>query len=341
MSALDAARRGGIVASMLKPAGRAVPKRVAAAAVMALIAGSALAQTCSPPTSQPYRGPLFDAMAQTDQRLDGEAAIAAARSAGVNGMALFARVHKHADGQALVDALAAAHPDFIVRGAPKLFDMRGDLDGGFVKDVVAGSAAGRYAFVGEILYTHGDKADGEATTTGERFIDPMKPQTARLISGLKGRRIPVMTHWEVYEWARDRPRFDALYTAFPDQTFVWPHVGFGTPDQVAAVLGAHPNVWATLSKKEAEQGNFADENNEDDVGGPVSDACGVLLPEWRDIMAGFSDRLMFATDAHKAGRWDKYRRIVRRWREILGQLPPGTASAIAYGNAARLYGLPP
>ena len=53
----------------------------------------------------------------------------------------------------------------------------------------------------------------------------------------------------------------------------------------------------------------------------------------------YADRLMFATDAHMANRWANYQTIVRRWRRLLGQLPPDAAAAIAYGNAARLYGV--
>ena len=176
-----------------------VSRWLAAAIAVALPVSAAMAQSCVRPTVTPYAGPLFDAMAQTDQMLDGEAAIATARSAGVTRMALFARVHRRQDGRALVSGLAAAHPDFIVLGAPKFFDMRADLDGSYVRDVLAGTASGQYKFVGELLYAHGDKQGGEVTATGERAIDASAPNTRRLIAGLQGRHVPVMTHWEVYD----------------------------------------------------------------------------------------------------------------------------------------------
>jgi hypothetical protein len=302
------------------------------------VTGTVSAQECTPPAVKPYAGPLFDAMAQTDQKLDGEAAIATAKSVSVTRMALFPRVHKHQDGRALVNSLALAHADFVVVGAPKLFDMRNDLDDSYVDGVLAGVAARRYAFVGEILYTHGDKANGERTATGERYIDPNQPETARLVEGLNAKHIPVMTHWEVYDWSRDWPKFDRLYSAHPDQIFIWPHLGFGTPQQAITVLSAHSNVWATVSKKEKAQDNLSDEEKAENVGGPVDDQCNNLKPEWRDVMARFADRLMFATDAHMRGRWANYAGVVTRWRLILAQLPPNVASAIAYDNAARLYG---
>jgi hypothetical protein len=296
-----------------------------------------MARDCTPPNVSPYPGPLFDAMAQTGQFLDGDAAITVAKSVGVTRMALFARVHKREDGRSLVNRMAATHPEFIILGSPKLFDMRGDLSSFYVHDVLDGVAAKRYAFVGEILYTHGDKAGGEITTSGERYIDPTQPGTESLVQGLKGLHIPIMTHWEVYNWDRDLPRFDKLYASNPEQIFVWPHLGFSTPQQAETVLAAHLNVWATLSKKEHSNENLEDEDKAENIGGSIIDQCGNLLPEWREVMARYSDRLMFATDAHKENRWSNYAHIVLRWRMILSQLPPNVASAIAYDNAARLY----
>jgi hypothetical protein len=317
-----------------------VSRWLAAAIAVALPVSAAMAQNCVRPNVAPYAGPLFDAMAQTDQALDGETAIATARAAGVARMALFARVHRRQDGRALVAALAAAHPDFIVLGAPKFFDMRGDLDSSYVRDVLAGTASGQYKFVGELLYAHGDKQGGEVTATGERAIDASAPNTRRLIAGLQGRHVPVMTHWEVYDWDRDWPRFDGLYGAFPDQVFIWPHAGFGTAEQLATVLAAHRNVMATLSKKDMAgvSANFASAERDEDVGPPAVDNCGTLRPDWRAAILRFPDRLMFATDAHKPQRWAAYTYIVRRWRLILAQLPPEAARALAYDNAARLYG---
>lgn len=315
---------------------RAVPWLAAFTAVVLPLA--AMAQSCMPPNGAPYAGPLFDAMVQTGQALDGESALVAARTVGVTRMALFARLHRKEDGRNLVLSLASAHPDFITLGTPKLFDMRADLDASYVHDVLAMATSGRYKFVGEILYTHGDKSGGEATIGGERYTDPLQPNTQRLIEGLRTMRIPVMTHWEVYRWARDWPNFDRLYGEFPDQIFIWPHAGFGTAEQLSTVLAAHRNVWATLSKKEMTGANLFAADKEEDVGPPAIDDCGVLRPDWRVALLRFPDRLMFATDAHKPLRWADYTNIVRRWRLILAQLPPDAARAIAFDNAARLYG---
>jgi hypothetical protein len=294
-------------------------------------------QRCDLGSITPYQGPIIDAMAQTGQGLNIEEALKKAKSVGVAKMALFARIHNSEDGSSLVDRFAESHPDFIIRGAPKFFNMRGDLASLYVHEVLNGVASGRYAFVGEILYTHGDKKSGERTATGERYIDPTQPNTRRLILGLASLHVPIMTHWEVYNWERDWPLFHRLYSQFPDQIFIWPHLGFGSTEQADMVLASCPNVWATLSKREKSNENLADSVWEDKTGGSVIDICGHLMPGWRTLMMKHADRLMFATDAHQANRWAHYSKIVEKWRFILGQLPSDVVSKIAYVNAEVLY----
>jgi hypothetical protein len=300
-------------------------------------APSVLAQDCARGQRTEFNGPLFDAMSQIGERSTPDAYIAKARALGVTRMAMFDREQHPPTPPRIVDRLSAENPGFIVIGSPKVFFMRRDLDPPYVNRTLEGIGQGHYRFVGEILYTHGDKAEGEVTATGERYIDPIGPETERLIAGLAGRHIPLLTHWEVYDWDRDWPKFHRLYSAHPEQIFVWPHVGFGTPEQTAMVLGSHPNVWATLSKKENDSENLVDAEKAEDIGQPVIDRCRNLKPEWAAVIERFSSRLVFATDAHNPARWSHYDQAVSRWRVILAQLPPAIATAIAYGNAARLY----
>jgi hypothetical protein len=152
---------------------------------------AAVAQSCTAPAVASYAGALFGAMAQTGQSLDGETAIAASRSVGVTRIVLFARVHNVEDGRNLVASMTTAHPDVVILGSPKLFDMRGDLAGSYVRDVLAGVMSRQYKFVGEVLYAHGDKSGGEVTAKGERYIDPTQPNTQRLVAGLGGMHVPV------------------------------------------------------------------------------------------------------------------------------------------------------
>jgi len=108
--------------------------------------------------------------------------------------------------------------------------------------------------------------------------------------------------------------------------------------QLAGELQAHPNLLATLSKKENLRLGFSDARQAEALGAPLTDECGVLDPAWRDVMLRFHDRLMFATDAHNQRRWRRYEEILRTWRRLLAQLPEDVAKEIAWGNATRLFG---
>jgi len=288
----------------------------------------------------PYAGPLFDAMAQMDETVEMTSALEQVRAAGVGKIALFARSRNRlGENEAAVARLATAFPDLVILGAPKYFLLRRDLSPEFIDATIEGVQSKGYKFVGEILYTHGDKDHGEQTSSGERQVDPSAPGTARLLDMLAPYKVPVMTHWEVYEWERDWPRFHALYGAYPDQIFIGPHMLFASPAQAREVLSAHPNVWMTVSKKEKEQEALSDPVKAARLGEKMINSCGQLKNGWAKVLTDFSDRLMFATDAHKLSRWDEYAKPVALWRGILGQLPPDVAERIAFRNAERLYGV--
>jgi hypothetical protein len=278
------------------------------------------AASCPPPPA-PYDGPLFDAMAQLHRKVDGNQAIETIRRARVVRLALFARIHRKGSSFDTVLALKRRNPDFILLGAPKAFDQRRDLDARFVDDVLTGVKRHGYRFIGEILYTHGDKSHGEQTPTGERYIDPLRPGTARLLEGLRPHRLPVMTHWEAYAWERDWPRFDKLYGAWPEQRFIIPHGGFASTVQIGQILARHANVVVTLSKREKDRRSYSDPDHSKRSGPGLIDRCKRVRAGWRRLLDRYPNRFLFATDAHKRKRWDSYARNVRRWRRILGQLP--------------------
>jgi hypothetical protein len=286
-----------------------------------------------------YAGPLFDAMAQLESRMPVRLPAALDKS-GVARMALFARLHRKRNGESEVWALKRGYAQRFVMGTPKSFDQRGDLSESFVEQTLSSLQDKRFQFVGEILFAHTDKSHGAHTADGERYVAPDGKNVTRLLAALEGRNIPVMAHWEVYAWERDWAAFHELYSRFPRVTFIWPHAGFASADQVRTVLSSHANVVVTLSKKEKDPDGVADEEKREMLDDAAVDSCGTLLPEWRELLEKFPDRFMFATDAHKDFRWARYVEVVKRWRRILGQLPEPLAQALAWGNAERVYGDP-
>jgi amidohydrolase family protein len=312
--------------------------RSAAALLLLVLSGVTAAgePQCEAPKAR-YSGAMTDAMAQIEAAQARGVADAIEKS-GVSRMALFARMHRKRNGEADVLLLKKTYPERIFMGTPKPFDQRKDLSSWFLGRTISFLEDDRYRFVGEILFAHADKTHGETTSDGERYVAPDGENVAKLLSAADRRRVPVMLHWEVYDWDRDWPGFDALYARFPGVTFIWPHAGFASYEQVAKVLSSHPNVVVTLSKKEKAPGSISSEEKREMLGEPVVNACGRLLAEWRELFMKYPDRFMFATDAHKNYRWVRYGEVVEQWRLILGQLPDPVAQALAWRNAERVYG---
>ena len=289
----------------------------------------------------PYRGPLFDAMSQIDETVDHDAAIARVRTSGVNRIALFARsrkgLHQH---EREVLTLARKNPDLIVLGAPKFFRLSGDLTEAYITASVQGIQRHGYRFIGEILYTHGDKKSGKRYPSGERYIDPSKPGTTEtdLLTAIASLHIPLMTHWEPYAPERDFPRFHDLYDAWPEQIFIVPHMGFASPEQVEQFMGRHPNLYMVISKKDRRMEDFADPGKQASIGTAFLDGFR-LRSQWREILVTYQDRLLFGTDPHMKKLWERYPITIKSQRLVLGQLPVEVAKNIAYKNAERLYGV--
>ena len=312
---------------------------IAACIAFFALGASARAADC-PPLPPPYEGPIFDANVQA-WNPDLQGLLASAPKTGVKRIALFA--NSRAGGGETVSAVLSAareHPDLIVLGAPKIgFIQGGDLPSDYVASTLAGVSDGTYRFVGEILYTHGDKPDHPPTRLGEIYVDPQGAGTARLLAGLKGRNIPVLTHWEAWAWERDRSHFDRLYASWPGQIFVLPSLAYGSPEKAEAILSAHPNVWGIISRLVDGRYKLVDPSKQAKLGPSMPDACGALLPDWRAFLVKHADRLMYGSDDYASQRvgWNVYPGIIRKYRAIAGQLPPEVARKISWDNAAALY----
>jgi Amidohydrolase len=303
-----------------------------------------------------YQGPLIDAMMQFNANRTAAELLAKMDQHGITQMMIFARQQNPADSTQHVIDIKAADPDRFVLGAPKAFDHRDDLKPKFVEQTLQGVDSGLYAFIGELQCVHADKHKGtwgnETTLRGERWINPLAPNFLALMDQLDGRGIPVMVHWEFYDWERDHPAFFELFRLYPHITFIIPHGGFGRAEYNNEILTRFDNVYLTLSKKDlihigrywfTWRGFWLNANGptskakQSKLGYAVVDSDGKLNYQWRHIMLKWPDRLLFATDCHKRWRWQHYDLIIDTWREILGQLPEDVAEQIAYKNAQKLF----
>ena len=148
----------------------------------------------------------------------------------------------------------------------------------------------------------------------------------------------MMAHWEPYAPDRDFPLFHALYSAWPDQIFILPHMGFASPKQVTEFMERHPNLYMMTSKKDRLMSNFSDPNKQEKIGSAMLDGS-KLRPEWKELLIKYQDRFLFGTDPHMKKLWNEYGEVVDRQRLVLGQLPQEVAEKIGYRNAEKVYGI--
>ncbi|MFP6771549.1 MAG: amidohydrolase family protein [Alphaproteobacteria bacterium] len=116
----------------------------------------------------------------------------------------------------------------------------------------------------------------------------------------------------------DAEAVDRIFAQDPEARVLWAHSGFDKPEDVAAMLAKHKNLWSDLAFR-----------SEHASGGKVD-------PHWRKVFLAFPDRFMLGTDTFAPERW-YYVIDQANWsRQWLADLPLEVAENIAYRNAETL-----
>lgn len=199
-------------------------------------------------------------------------------------------------------------------------------------------ATGRFFGIGEFIvrhwaYSRGRHAEQE-NPVYSTFMQRMSVLAARF-------DVPMVIHMEGYPALIDD--FSRLLAEYPDVRFVWAHnCGRSKAPVVRGMLARHPNLFCDLA-------NMTNVGNTGyGIGWPrmeeftaLIERDGVLFPEMKELFEEFSDRFMLGMDvAHAPGNsLENYSRRAHRFRELLGQLRPGTAKKLAETNAIRIFKL--
>lgn len=303
-----------------------------------------------------YTGPIYDAMAQINSNTPGDLIINSMKNSGVYKMALFGRYQQEKDGREHTRQIAKKYPEFITLGATKRMDQRDDFSEEFVNEILTELKNG-CKFVGELHYVHADKQHviefKEQNLTGERYVDPNGVNSRKLMDKLRGKKIPVMVHWENYNWERDWPSFDKLFSDYRDIDFIIPHCAYTNQDYANEIMNRHnKNVYMTLSKKDmyyfrkiwlnkygdwVGRYSLASREKQARLESSMLNLDGSIKKEWMAFLHRWQDNIMFGTDCHTVAAFEHYDQIIDVWREILGQMPPHIVEKIAYKNAEKLY----
>lgn len=195
---------------------------------------------------------------------------------------------------------------------------------GLVADARAALESGRYHGIGELHLLGGfaPRWDRSAVIKG-------------LIALGAEFDVPLLVHTEF-----SRPDyFLDLCSRNPKTRFAWAHAGgLLSPEQVAQVLEACPNVWVDLSARDPWRY----------VRNPITAGGGRLLPGWERLVMRFPDRFMVGSDPvwpverldawdQPDTGWDEIGRFLDFHRRWLSHLPAEVAEKIRLTNGLAFY----
>ena len=161
-------------------------------------------------------------------------------------------------------------------------------------------------------------AEGPWRAVGELHLfaeDRRKPVFMRIVQLSTSRGLPLLLHC-------DPAVIDALFEQVPEATVIWAHAGaYPYPPLLRDYLQRYPGLYIDLSVR-------------DERIAPG----GQLDPEWELLLLEYSERFMVGVDTYRTDRWHTFAEVVRQIRHWLDQLPEQVSGALAYRNAARVFG---
>ena len=161
-------------------------------------------------------------------------------------------------------------------------------------------------------------AKGPWRAVGELHLfaeDRRSPVFLRIVELTTSRGLPLQLHC-------DPAVIDTLFEQVPEATVLWAHAGaYPYPPLLRDYLERYPGLYIDLSVR--------DQRVAPD---------GQLDPQWELLLLEYSERFMVGVDTYRTERWHAYAEVVSQIRNWLEQLPDEVSGAIAYRNAARLFG---
>jgi predicted TIM-barrel fold metal-dependent hydrolase len=194
----------------------------------------------------------------------------------------------------------------------RLYRNRADYTGWFqdpsihemvLRELAAGTAAGPYRGLGEFHLYDSANADG--------------PVARQLMQLAQARGLAVLAHV-------DDDAIDKLMAHAPQARLVWAHTGIGGApvERVRALLQKYPLLMGELSYRPGLTGSE-----------------GHLSSDWKALLEANPERFVIGSDTWINQRWMGYEDLMSQARLWLGDLTPATAKRVAWGNAARLFGV--
>ena len=266
---------------------------------MNTIRASVLAALLWPLCAHPADLPIFDAhlhySSDAWEMLPPQDAVAILKKAGIK----YALISSSGDdGQQKMKQLA---PEIVITEL-RPYRSRGEISTWVRDESVPGYLEERlkkyqYTSIGE-FHLYGADAD--------------LPVPRRMVELAKQRNLFLHAHSDVGAVER-------LFKQWPQARILWAHSGFARPEDVAAMLAKHTNLWCDLAFR-----------TDHASGGKVD-------PAWRKVFLAYPDRFMVGTDSFTPERWYYVEEHAKWSRGWLADLPPEVAEQIAWKNGERLF----
>ena len=243
--------------------------------------------------------PIFDAHVHYSH--DAAAQMPAKEAAAILRKAGLKRALVSSSGDEGTQALLAEAPDIVV---PSLrpYRTRGELSTWTRDDSVV-------AFLEDRLRRHRYAAIGEFHLYG---AEAELPVPKRLVALAKQHKLVLHAH-------SDDDAIGRLFQQDPQARILWAHSGFDRPEQIAAMLRKHKNLWCDLAFRSEHGGS------------------GKVPADWRALFNEFPDRFTVGTDTFTPERWHYIVEHANWSRAWLADLPPALAERIAWRNAEALF----
>lgn len=228
-------------------------------------------------------------------------------------------------------AAAAADPAFVVPFAsiariPAMAGLR--LDTKTAARLGELQAAGAVCGFGEV------PTRIEPRTVSSDAAALLAPEREAIYALANVRQVPVNMHISLAN-PETEAAVASIAKRYPRMPIILAHAGWETgPVLMARLMRAYRNIHADLSIRLDRPGTGP--ANEAKLS--IVDATGVLLPEWRAVIARYPDRFLFGLDISGDQRPLRIAELVSDAKATLGRLPRGIENAVAHGNIERLIG---
>ncbi len=199
-------------------------------------------------------------------------------------------------------------------------------------------ATGDFHGIGEVIVRHFAYSSGRHA----ELDNPIYSTFMHRLSELAGRYdVPVVFHMEGEpKLVEDLSR---LLSKYPGSRYIWAHnCGRSHANVIKSMLSNHPNLFCDLAAMtNVGRTGYGTGWPRMETYTALIEENGELFPSMIELYETFPDRFMIGMDvAHAHGMNHRnYARRSDRFRELLGQLKPQTAAAIAEQNAIKIFKL--